>query len=89
VGTGEQLRVDIHDDGASGGDPRTSTGAPVDLQGHPALRLASEPGGNGLVGIRERAASCGGELTIGVSPLGGWQLTVLLAVGSEQVRRVS
>jgi hypothetical protein len=35
-------------------------------------------GGNGLTGMRERAASCGGVLTIGMSPLGGWLVTAVL-----------
>jgi signal transduction histidine kinase len=35
-------------------------------------------GGNGLIGMRERAVSCGGELTISSSPLGGWLVTAVL-----------
>jgi len=30
--------------------------------------------GNGLVGMQERAAACGGRLRIGTSPLGGWRI---------------
>jgi signal transduction histidine kinase len=30
--------------------------------------------GNGLVGMQERAAACGGRLRIAASPLGGWQI---------------
>ena len=35
-------------------------------------------GGNGLIGMRERAVSCGGTLSIGTSPLGGWLVTAVL-----------
>jgi signal transduction histidine kinase len=30
--------------------------------------------GSGLIGMQERAAACGGRLTIGTSPLGGWRV---------------
>lgn len=35
-------------------------------------------GGHGLIGMRERAAVCGGQLVIGRSPLGGWEVTARL-----------
>ena len=34
--------------------------------------------GTGLVGMQERAAACGGSLTIGTSPLGGWRIRAWL-----------
>jgi signal transduction histidine kinase len=34
--------------------------------------------GNGLVGMQERAAACGGRLRIGTSPLGGWRIQAWL-----------
>ena len=34
--------------------------------------------GTGLVGMHERAAACGGRLSIGTSPLGGWRIRAWL-----------
>ena len=34
--------------------------------------------GSGLVGMQERAAACGGRLSIGTSPLGGWRVRAWL-----------
>jgi signal transduction histidine kinase len=56
------LVVDVQDDGTAG----------------PAEPGLARPGGHGLVGMRERAAACGGELTIGRSSLGGWEVTARL-----------
>ncbi len=36
--------------------------------------------GTGLVGMQERAAACGGRLSIGTSPLGGWRIRAWLPV---------
>jgi signal transduction histidine kinase len=41
-------------------------------------RAAPTPGGRGLCGMRERAASCGGKLEAGPSPRGGWRVHLLL-----------
>jgi signal transduction histidine kinase len=38
------------------------------------------PGHHGLVGMRERAESCGGHLRIGPSPRGGWRVSAVLPV---------
>jgi signal transduction histidine kinase len=44
---------------------------------------ASSPGGLGLVGMRERVLSCGGEITSGPGPDGGFRVRVVLpAVGT-------
>jgi len=52
------------------GRPSSALGRP--LGPAEAKKVAAAPlGGNGLVGMRERAASCGGTLSIGSSPLGG------------------
>ena len=43
---------------------------------------AEGSGGHGLVGMRERAAACGGELTTGPGPGGaGFRVTATLPVG--------
>jgi signal transduction histidine kinase len=41
-------------------------------------RVAPTPGGRGLHGMRERAASYGGKLEAGPSPRGGWRVHLLL-----------
>jgi signal transduction histidine kinase len=38
------------------------------------------PGHHGVVGMRERAQSCGGRLTIDPSPRGGWRVSAILPV---------
>ncbi len=38
--------------------------------------------GTGLVGMQERAAACGGRLSIGTSPLGGWRISAWLPAGA-------
>jgi signal transduction histidine kinase len=83
-----ELRLEVHDDGSAGAPPTTpvrlveaSTGSlPLVTRPHPGpgVGVASGIGGNGLIGMRERAASCGGALTIGTSPLGGWKVRAVL-----------
>jgi signal transduction histidine kinase len=46
----------------------------VDDDGTSGPPPAQRPDGNGLVGMQERAAACGGRLRIGTSPLGGWRI---------------
>jgi signal transduction histidine kinase len=46
----------------------------VDDDGTSGPPSARRHDGNGLVGMQERAAACGGRLRIGTSPLGGWQI---------------
>jgi signal transduction histidine kinase len=40
--------------------------------------LGRSGGGFGLAGMRERVAACGGSLTSGPTPAGGWQVSALL-----------
>lgn len=49
--------------------------------GSPARRRAAEPGGRGLVGMRERAALFGGELTAGPGPEGGFVVEARFPAG--------
>jgi signal transduction histidine kinase len=80
VGPGE-LRLAVDDDGTAGAPPTvpirllTAAGRPP---AEPSTPPAPSLGGNGLIGMRERAASCGGTLTIGTSPLGGWAVIAIL-----------
>jgi signal transduction histidine kinase len=46
----------------------------VDDDGTSGPPSARRRDGNGLVGMQERAAACGGRLLIGSSPLGGWRI---------------
>jgi signal transduction histidine kinase len=67
----DDLRVSIDDDGAING----ARSEFVD----PARR----PAGRGLLGMRERAVSCGGSLTIEPSHHGGWRVVADLPGGGE------
>jgi signal transduction histidine kinase len=62
----EALTITVTDDGPANGD--ASGGVP--------------PGGHGIDGMRERAASVGGELTAGPLPGGGFQVSALLPVSA-------
>ena len=46
----------------------------VDDDGTSGPPSARRRDGNGLVGMQERAAACGGRLRIGTSSLGGWRI---------------
>ncbi|MDN3025318.1 histidine kinase [Streptomyces sp. S.PB5] len=46
---------------------------------------AAPGGGHGLIGIRERAAACGGEARTGRGPDGGFRVVVRLPVADRQV----
>lgn len=63
----EVVLIEIEDDGAHGDD-------------RPAL--AGTGSGNGLRGMRERAAAIGGALEAGPRPQGGWRVTASLPVGA-------
>lgn len=48
-------------------------------------RPTGPPRGHGLVGMQERAVSCGGRLDVGRSPLGGWRVRALLPIRPPDV----
>jgi signal transduction histidine kinase len=50
----------------------------VDDDGRTGAAPPAHPQGHGLRGMAERAASCGGRLTIVPSPLGGWRVMAQL-----------
>lgn len=86
--TDDEFRVEVHDDGSAGAPPTVPLRLLAAAKGRPARpagggsRAGAGPppglGGNGLIGMRERAVACGGVLTIGTSPLGGWLVTAVL-----------
>lgn len=41
-------------------------------------------GGHGLIGIRERAAACGGSATAGPGPGGGFRVVVRLPTAADR-----
>lgn len=67
----EGLLVSVDDDGTVGGPPRAPVPAPRGVRS-----------GNGLVGMRERAQSCGGWLSLTAGPRGGWCVTALLCTNA-------
>jgi signal transduction histidine kinase len=82
IGPDDQIRLAVHDNGSAGAPPTTPinlfSARPVTPPALAGLTGLTGLGGNGLIGMRERAASCGGALAIGTSPLGGWLVTAVL-----------
>lgn len=85
--TDDELRLEVHDDGSAKLPPTgpirlltvaaAAAGATRPIEQKLPVS-ASALGGNGLIGMRERAASCGGNLLIGTSPLGGWLVAAVM-----------
>ncbi|MEU5258468.1 sensor histidine kinase [Amycolatopsis sp. NPDC021455] len=75
--TGDLVEVLVSDDGAGRVPQLTPAGGRRD----PRL---SVPGGNGLIGMRERAHVYGGTLDVGPAPGGGWQVRAALPVRLDQ-----
>ena len=71
--TGDLVEVLVSDDGAG----RAHELVPAARNGRAPVRL---PGGNGLIGMRERAHVYGGTLEVGPAPGGGWQVRAELPV---------
>ena len=70
VGWGENLHIMVADDGRGA------------VQGAGSLAGSGAAAGRGLLGLRERLALYGGELTAGPRPEGGWQVRAVLPLGS-------
>jgi signal transduction histidine kinase len=63
-----EVELEVTDDGRPGGVP------------------AAEPrgGGHGLIGMRERAATFGGQVSAGPRPGGGWRVHTILSLGPSE-----
>ncbi|WP_422652907.1 sensor histidine kinase [Amycolatopsis sp.] len=67
---GDLIEVDVVDDGAG--------------KANALVMVERElPGGNGVIGMRERANVYGGSLDVGPEPGGGWHVHAALPVGDE------
>jgi signal transduction histidine kinase len=82
-----ELRLDIDDEGpaaAAGSGPGRSGPEPVPSGPEPG-RIGPDPGrsggGNGIVGMRERAAALGGSAEAGPRTGGGFRVTARLPIG--------
>jgi signal transduction histidine kinase len=81
----DALTITVTNDGPPGADGLSADGLPGD--GHPG---DGHPGdGHGIDGMRERAASVGGELTAGPLPDGGFQVKAMLPVLAAPVAPVA
>jgi len=69
--TADALRLRVRDNGP--GPPPTS----------PSPSTATPPGGHGLLGMRERAAAVGGELSTGAGNGGGFVVEAVLPATAE------
>jgi signal transduction histidine kinase len=72
--SGGALTVQVSDSGQPDGDGRARGAADGAADG------AGLGPGYGLAGIAERVASCGGSLTVGPDPAGGFAVTARLPV---------
>ncbi len=51
--------------------------------GQPGSGLERSGSGHGLAGMRERVAACGGSMSAGPAPAGGWSVTALFPGGAS------
>ncbi|GAB6899743.1 sensor histidine kinase [Kineosporia succinea] len=91
---GDSLLIEVHDDGGPGAGADESSAVSrwtrrgvatprgIAVAGDPpeTRRSSTFGSGHGLVGMRERAASCSGTLEIGHSSLGGWLVRARLSI---------
>jgi signal transduction histidine kinase len=66
-----QVELEVTDDGRPGGVP--AGGEPAGPRG----------GGHGIAGMRERAATFGGQVAAGPGPGGGWRVRTVLRLGPD------
>ena len=72
--TDEALSLEVADDGGGAPVGAGSTGSLTSMAG----AADGESGGHGIIGMRERAALCGGSLEAGPAPDGGFRVTATL-----------
>jgi hypothetical protein len=85
--SGGAVTVQVSDSGQPDGDGRARGAADSAADGPDGERALDGTGlgtglgpGYGLAGIAERVASCGGSLTVGPDPAGGFAVTARLPV---------
>ncbi|WP_425386964.1 sensor histidine kinase [Amycolatopsis benzoatilytica] len=83
--TGDQVEIVVRDDGAGRARRLEQVGATGPVSAAPAPGRAPAPrlsvaGGNGVIGMRERANVYGGTLEVGPAAGGGWQVRAVLPV---------
>jgi signal transduction histidine kinase len=86
---GSQVEVEVADNDGTG----VHDGQSTDRRHHrvidAARDLASVSGGNGLIGMRERATVLGGTLVAGPAAQGGWRVRAVLPVAASDDGRTS
>jgi signal transduction histidine kinase len=87
AGRGAKATVRVHRDGdVMGIEIRDDAGGRANALG-PVSARAGVPGGNGLIGMRERAHVFGGSLDVGPAAGGGWRVHAKLPISSPEPRR--
>jgi signal transduction histidine kinase len=67
----DQVELEVTDDGRPGGIPAGGEAA------------GPRGGGHGIAGMRERAATFGGQVSAGPGPGGGWRVRTVLRLGPD------
>lgn len=72
----DRLCIDVTDDGGRKQRAATDNG-----------QLLDQPGGHGIIGMRERVTAVGGTLRAGARPGGGYQVTASLPVAEKHLEK--